>query len=68
MKFKRLYFYVKSRIKSTKYYKIKFDTSLKSYDHVIMPNTRFQIESNFDHVYFHAKSEVKSKIYNKIHH
>ena len=26
-----------------------------------MPNTTFQIESNFDNVYFHAKSQVKNK-------
>ena len=26
-----------------------------------MPNTKFQIESNFDNVYFHAKSQVKNK-------
>ena len=46
-KFKRLYFYINSKIKSTKYhtimqnfrlkikkkYKINYDTSLKSYDH-----------------------------------
>ena len=31
-KFKRLYFYVKSKIKNTKYHTIKVDTSLKSYD------------------------------------
>ena len=31
-----------------------------------MPNTKFQIESNFDNVYFHAKSQVKNKKYYKI--
>ena len=30
-KFDRLYFHAKSKIKSTKYHKIKFETSLKSY-------------------------------------
>ena len=30
-KFNRLYFHAKSNIKSTKYHKIKFDISLKSY-------------------------------------
>ena len=32
-KFDSLYFYAKSKIKSTKYQKIKFDTSFKSYGH-----------------------------------
>ena len=30
-KFKSLYFHAKSKIKSTKYHKIKFEASLKSY-------------------------------------
>ena len=32
-KFDRLYFHAKSKIKSTKYHKIKFDKSFKSFDH-----------------------------------
>ena len=32
-KFDRLNFYAKSSVKSEKYHKIKFDTSLKSYGH-----------------------------------
>ena len=32
-KFDRLYFHAKSNIKSTKYHKFKFDTSLKRYGH-----------------------------------
>ena len=32
-KFDRLYFHAKSKIKSTKYHKIKLETSLKSYGH-----------------------------------
>ena len=31
-----------------------------------MPNTTFQIRSNFDNLYFHAKYQVKSKKYHKI--
>ena len=32
-KFDRLYLHAKSKTKSTKYHKMKFDTSLKSYGH-----------------------------------
>ena len=56
-KFDRLYFHAKSKIKSTKYHKIKFDTSLKSYGHA-----EYKILDWEQNLGLKAKNTIKSSV------